>query len=575
MDTASSYQDDAEYNKMMNLFQGGDWRKGFVLLNTLKESYPSELPELRSLQREMQVRASIDAYEEFDQSVNRRRKFLKYSLRIVFGVVLFIAIFYVLNTYSSWLQDKVAIAQDQVAEEMRIYSLNAKYQSAQQLLASMRGQEALVLLQEIKTADPTYPGLEDAIQTGDKIQQLNLDYEKAMQLKASGKVDEALAILQEMPNYRDVSLQIREIQRKYDLGALLTKGDEAVRQGDWLTAIEQYEDLRNRDAFYQRNNLEERLYNAYLNAAKSILEEQPDSLEALQTAQSYFAKALALRPQDPKVFEELTIARDTVADRLVNKFLDLAKKALTGNADSLAALKKAEEYYSQAQAIRPNDLAIVMQRQMAQTYIQAMADFNKKRWDPAIKALRSIYEQDVDFAEGTARQALYDALIARGDEFILNGRLQSALTDYQEAVTIAQLRPDSLLRLFESQVRVGNALGIMGSYETAVFQYRSALEQANILENLVLDPQLDRTLTTAESNAIRGKYKYAYTLYRDAMDEIIKILPTVEHTITDNDYLARLAKQYNTTVAAILAANGLTDPSQIQYGDKIIIPILP
>jgi tetratricopeptide (TPR) repeat protein len=575
MDTATSYQDDAEYNKMMNLFQGGDWRKGFVLLNTLKESYPSELPELRSLQREMQVRASIDAYEEFDQSANRRRKFLKYSLRIVLGVVLFIAIFYVLNTYSSWLQDKVAIAQDQVAEEMRIYSLNAKYQSAQQLLASMRGQEALVLLQEIKTADPTYPGLEDAIQTGDKIQQLNMDYEKAMQLKASGKVDEALAILQEMPNYRDVSLQIREIQRQYDLGALLAKGDEAVRQGDWLTAIEQYEDLRNRDAFYQRNNLEERLYNAYLNAAKSILEEQPDSLEALQTAQSYFAKALALRPQDPKVFEELTIARDTVADRLVNKFLDLAKKALTGNADSLAALKKAEEYYSQAQAIRPNDLAIVMQRQMAQTYIQAMADFNKKRWDPAIKALRSIYEQDVDFAEGTARQALYDALIARGDEFILNGRLQSALTDYQEAVTIAQLRPDSLLRLFESQVRVGNALGIMGSYETAVFQYRSALEQANILENLVLDPQLDRTLTTAESNAIRGKYKYAYTLYRDAMDEIIKILPTVEHTITDNDYLARLAKQYNTTVAAILAANGLTDPSQIQYGDKIIIPILP
>jgi hypothetical protein len=101
------------------------------------------------------------------------------------------------------------------------------------------------------------------------------------------------------------------------------------------------------------------------------------------------------------------------------------------------------------------------------------------------------------------------------------------------------------------------------------------LEQANMRESIVLDPQLDRTLTNAESNAIRGKYKYAYTLYHDAMDEIIKILPTVEHTITGDDYLAKLAKFYNTTVSAILAANGFSDASQIQNGDKIIIPILP
>jgi tetratricopeptide (TPR) repeat protein len=212
---------------------------------------------------------------------------------------------------------------------------------------------------------------------------------------------------------------------------------------------------------------------------------------------------------------------------------------------------------------------------MAQAYIQAMADFNKSKWESVIKNLQFIFDQDIDYAGGTSRQALYDAYIARGDAYTLNGRVQSALTDYQAAVTIAQLRPDSLLRLFEAQARVGNALGLMGNYQSAVYQYRAALEEAGILASVAISPELDRVLKNAENAALRGRYSNAYNLYKGAMTQVITSLQTVTHTMTGDDYLASLAKEYQTTVSAILAANKLTDPNSIAVGDKIIIPVLP
>ena len=569
-----AYQEDGQYQEMLAHFQRGEWREGLMLLNQLIEKYPLE-HDLRSLRQEMQLRAAMDSYEKTEISAAKRKRFLTTGLRVLIAAVVIFVVVYGIQASADWLSQQGRRATTLFSQERQTFELNNKYQQAQQLILAYRPKEAILLLQEIQQSDPNYQGLTQSFEDAQSIQGLEDTYQRAMTLKAQGDTRGTLEILQSIPNYRDAQLQIKDIQRSFSMSDLLSAGDQAVKDGNWLEAINQYEQIRKQDPMYLREQVEERLYNSYINAAKSILEEQPDSLEALQQARGYFAEALSVKPQDPKVFEELAVARQTVADRLFKKYLDLAQQALTGQADSLAALRLAQDYFAQAQSIYPNDPTVTQQRQMAANYIQAMVDFNKLNWDSVINRLQPIFDQDPDYAGGTARQALYDAYVARGDNFILNGRAQSALADYQAAVNIAQLRPDALIRLFEAQARVGDVLGIMGNYQTAVYQYRAALEETSIAQSVVLSPDLDRALRNAEANAVRGRYKTAYLQYKDAIRQVVESLQTVTHVVSGEDYLSALANEYNTTVAAILAANKKTDPNQIALGDKIIIPVLP
>src|SRR5258708_33130573 len=44
------------------------------------------------------------------------------------------------------------------------------------------------------------------------------------------------------------------------------------------------------------------------------------------------------------------------------------------------------------------------------------------------------------------------------------------------------------------------------------------------------------------------------------------------HVVQRNDTVFHIAQQYGTTVDAIVAANGLTNPTQIQIGERLLIP---
>jgi tetratricopeptide (TPR) repeat protein len=212
---------------------------------------------------------------------------------------------------------------------------------------------------------------------------------------------------------------------------------------------------------------------------------------------------------------------------------------------------------------------------MARNFVLAQDDFINQRWDDAITKLESVYNQDIGFANGTARQALYDAYILRGDALLRAGKTQRALEDYQKAVIVAELTPEGRFRLFEVQVKIGNVMGNMNNYQGAVYQYRAAIDLANLTESIILDPELALAIANAEQYANRGSYSYAYTLYSGAMKLIAEKFNTLTHVVEEGDYLTKLANMYNTTVAAILKANDITDPGQLEIGERIIIPVIP
>ena len=87
--------------------------------------------------------------------------------------------------------------------------------------------------------------------------------------------------------------------------------------------------------------------------------------------------------------------------------------------------------------------------------------------------------------------------------------------------------------------------------------------------------KLVEPLREAEEYIRQGKYKKAYSLYNEKMEDIVAHLDTVTHVVESGDYLTKLANYYNTTVTAILIANNIDDPNDISIGIKIIIPVIP
>jgi tetratricopeptide (TPR) repeat protein len=578
VNTGEVYQDDPLYRSMIANFQRGEWETGFSELNELGEKYPLE-HDLLSLRKEMQLRADVDEEEKTYSKKTRRKRVKSLGLRLLIGLAIVILFIGGFSTYNNWFQDQYSVIQQGIETDRQEYELKTNFDHVQQLLEAYRPGEAMIIIEEIREEDPNYPGLDTALERAQSLLDLDIRYSEAVQKKADGDLVGAIAILDTIeasnPGYQDVTLQIRDIQRDFSMTDLIDLADTAVRAGNWGEAVAGYEEVRNRDPLYETEIVEERLYFSYLNAAQEILDEQPDSMDALETAQVYYIRALSLRPQDKTILQEMAGARESVGNRLYAKYIEMAQQILVGHTDSIEALRIADGYFAIAQSIRPDNVTIAQERTMAQAFLVAQSEFYIKNWEGVISNLRPIYEIEPDYAGGTARQTLYDAFILLGDYHLRSGKPQLAMEDYQNAVAIAELRPDARIRLFESMVKIGDVMGVIGNYQAAVYQYRSAMDLANINEIVILNLELVEPLNEAEEYVRLGRYKQAYSLYNGAMEEIVAHLDTVTHVVESGDYLTKLANYYNTTTTAILIANNIGDPNDISIGKRIIIPVIP
>ncbi len=322
--------------------------------------------------------------------------------------------------------------------------------------------------------------------------------------------------------------------------------------------------------------MDERLFNSYMGAAVSALSTDANSLDALEVAEVYFRKALALRPQDPVIQLEREQARQTFKDRLYRSYVDAAAAALVGKADSIAALAAAEAYFQKALDLKPDDALVQTQRRLAQLFIQAQTDFEKGDYTAVITALEEVIAEDPDYASGTARQTVYEAYIARGNTEMLATVYEESLADFQRAAVLAEESDQSALRLYQAQYKIAEVQGILGEYETAVTIYRAAIQLANLDESELLKrPDLTSKLKSAEQFAQSRNYRTAYKYFRDAARTVFVILPQVTHIVKEGEYITQIASQYNTTVEAILQANNLGSARTIPPGRSLNIPVQP
>jgi tetratricopeptide (TPR) repeat protein len=537
--SAETYLKHPTYSSALKHFQEGKWEASLKELDWVIKQFPSERG-LYSLKQDIQIRSSLDQVEKVDDFTYRRRRLISLFIRVFgFTTIVLISIA-ILGYFSSDIQERLQIAQSAIEQEVLLIEHSAKFRDAQALLSADRPEEAYVLLQEIVAAGGDFPSLQNMLIEAQDTSNIKAKYEEAKQLIEIQDWVGARVMLEEISgyasNYRDVPLLLASLDSNAYLSDIFNQSSIHFEAEEWEAAAEGFESLRALDPNFDSNVIEPRLFESYVNAARFVLIDQEDSLEALKIAETYFRKALALRPQNPDIKSE---------------------------------------------------------RELARYYIDAQANFLTGRWTDVIAALEVVHSRDPGYAMGTALQTLYEAYVARGDSRLLAGDYDQALSDFQRAVILAEQDAEAYLRLYEAQLKAAEAQGSQDNYEAAVLLYRSAVEISRLRELAKAeDLQQLALLDEAEYYATQGNFSVSYERYRSALG----ILPgnfcmsfepyqdalhfnvsrntMKKHVIESGEYLTLIANRYRSTVCAIVLANDISNPNTIYTGQELLVPVL-
>lgn len=575
---AESYLDNPQFRQAMESMQKGEWESGLSQIETLMQAYPLE-SDLRSLRQEMILRAKVDTDEKVAKSYARRRRSRDLIVRAAIVSVLVIIAIFVATSYASWFQDQAALAKQAVDSQVVLVELQVNMRDAQSYLGAGMTDSALDLLEKIEVIKPDFPELAQTIEQARRQKAFDEQYAEAMILIEQDQLDAALIVLQEIesqePYYRDVKSQIKQIQDETVLGEQLLEADAYFENESWEEAANAYYNLYALNPDFETAHVEDRLFTSYVNSAEEKLNNS-DSLESIQSVEEYFRRALALRPQDLDVKDKQSQVRSMIEEKLFWSFVQAAQTAIAEEPNSLEALKVANRYFSEALALRPNDPEITLQRELAHQFLGGMDDFVSSSNSSAIEKLEFVYSQDPGYINGTARQTLYEAYVARGDNAMAIGDFDSALEDFQRAAVIANEDPTSRARLYEIQLKIAEAQGLMGDFESAVRLYAAAILIGDLQARAATySSAMAAALTNASQFEGQGNFREAFRSYREAITWATQVFDVVVHVVESDDYLSQLALDYNSTVSLIAAANNLANPNIIIPGQELLIPILP
>ncbi len=582
-DHANTFEQDPNWLNIQVEFQKGNWATAHNMLEDLVKKYPLQR-ELREFQKEMKVRARIDEDEVQDIQDERRSRTRRIVVRTFVGFAIIGLLFYGAYSLSGFIQGLIENARGLAAQELETITLASRFRDAQNLLQSGRAEEALELFNQIALEDPDYPNLDVFRQEASTAIALDNEYDEAIAEIDSGNFDTALALLNDLndksPGYRDVLLRIERIGQLQTLSDWYAQANEAFDERRWEDAASNFEQIRLTDITYRTDEIEEKLFSSYINAAQGVLNQVEiggleDNLAGLETASGYFEKALALRPQDPTALETREQIRETVRNELVENYVAAAISAITDQEDSLAALNIAEFYFGKALRLKPQDSDLQQQFDFVNKFLNAQDNFLGSNWSAVITDLEVVFTEEPDFANGAARQTLYDAYIQRGNLALTLGEYENAIADFRRAAEVARSSPEGSLLVYEAQINLAYSLGLLRGYEESVVLYQEAL---TLLEESDQNPGAEfwEAVAGAQALADDGNYQAAYIQFREALNRGDQFYNNfIVHIVREDDYLSQIALLYGTTVQAIVRLNDITDPNRIFEGQELFIPTLP
>ena len=164
----------------------------------------------------MELRARIDVDEAGDRKKATLRRIMKWSIRLAVIFILAGVVYLGVQTYSSWIQNRVSVANQSIDTEIQHIKLAVKFRDGQNLLLAGRADMAALLFNEIAAVNPDYPGLQAEMNKVNHLETLGGKYTQAMSFIDNNELSAGLSLLNEIkaedPYFNDVAVRIQEVE---------------------------------------------------------------------------------------------------------------------------------------------------------------------------------------------------------------------------------------------------------------------------------------------------------------------------------------------------------------------------
>lgn len=290
-DAGAHYAEDRDYLEVLRDMQQGQWERVVPMLRALQSRYPNAA-ELDSLLQEATFRSSMES--NWGDKVKGVQGFqlpiasIKKMAPVAVIIILLIA-----GVFFYGRIQRVNALSDQQQELLT---------QAQTALIAGQYREALDLFETVLSENPkSDAALKGQSETKRQMKLAN-DYQLALDRIASGNKQQALDLLAalqvEAPGYRDVAKLIEELKSATGASQLFADAEFAYTNKLWLSAIAQYEQLRELEPDYEADAVENRLSTAYLGAGQQIVSIRPSDTTMIKQAQNFFQQSLRLNPNE-------------------------------------------------------------------------------------------------------------------------------------------------------------------------------------------------------------------------------------------------------------------------------------
>ena len=439
------------YIEGLSHLQGREWKKAVRCLSSLEERYPHSV-ELRTLLEEARWKASLEEKAPLPKGI--RPSFLSHRLVRALLVANIIV-------YAGWgiftiYNQRVRPGLERRREES--YQANLLHEG-QRELAEGDYEGAIQRFEEVLARSPGNREAQAGMSEAREMAALDALHEQGLDLIEAEQGDEALVPLEEIAQQESGY----KVEKQAALANLFGEAEGLYRDSRWLEAAAKYEEIRAMDLSYQQKVVEDHLFESYLNGGESQVALAGETLEPLQEATGLFEKALALRPLEPRVLAE---------------------------------------------------------RSLAKACLEGSSLYGQEDWAGVIAELQGVYEVRPEYANGKVAQWLYGAYMARGDKYVEGEGYPSALEEYGNALGIAgQTGDEGASMLFEAHHKLAEVYAVEGEGELAVEHYQEALAAGGLGGDRGSESPFDAYLASADAAVREGDYPRALEQYRRVLSD--------------------------------------------------------
>jgi tetratricopeptide (TPR) repeat protein len=512
----SDISQDPDYKLMLAESQQAHWDECAQLISTLNERYPGN-SKLAECKKDFELQYGIINDLRLSSKEYNRKKFLGIlkNLTIIVGLLIgaFLIIWYGSKAYLNIYQEKQRLDNANQINELS--------QQVEVLLSSDQPEKAQELIENMKGIDPTSPKIIELTQKTEELIEINNLYLGAVDMLKNGRNSDALSILMKIesdyPGYKDVPHLIDSANTEMKIAQALSSGIEAYNAGKWQEAMDAFEQVLALDPMNSDSNLKEMLTNSYLNLAVQMITDPIQTVDSVNQAYIYMGKASSLNPKDT----------------------------------SLKAQVEKMGFYK-----------------------SGFSDYIGMRWRSAIQQLTALGAMDEGYANGFARQILFEAHMVQGNQFYSAGAYANAINDFESAKTLA-LGKDNLLNFYLAEINLGRAQGQLKQYEDASAAYMNAIQSINYEQRGTASATFISDLSDAVALSKDGQFENSYNSFSETLAGDNNFFEIKMINARQGNCLALIAAHYQSSVQAILQQNKLPQQTIISTDQTLSIPVIP